>query len=149
MRYCDNVFIQIMKRLKEFSCIYTVIKRRIKERYSDVVKEWNEIQMFIMWEYSNGHLNVSDKYCCHCCLYSLGGQCSHTHSRYSCSNCIKCFTFLDDTVVTFLNDIKSHIVSEYEIKELDYIIQSLPKFRNSITHYMAHRLRSKVQFISI
>ena len=101
----------MIRRLQELTYSDEDLKW-IKERSRDMIKEWNGIQMFIMWEYSNSHFNITDEYCYHCFFFSLGGQCTHTHNKLSCSKFMKEFSFLDSIVRMFLTDSMTRVQNE-------------------------------------
>lgn len=150
LRYSGSVFIRMVKRVVEFEFTNADEKKEVKERSSNLLKEWEEVQMFVMWEYTNRHLKESSSDPAHCYTYALGGKCTHhNHRKKSCSKCNSCFDFFDKNAKQFLDYASQHLLNDNYSKEVKSMYRALPIFTYSIKHYMAHRLRAKVQFNAI
>lgn len=103
-----------------------------------------------MWEYSNNHLQIRSTDIMHCCSYDLGGSCKDGHAIEMCHTCYTCRSFFDKVVNGFLQRVTSLKFTDYNHKdELISMINTLPTLTHSITCYMSHRLRAKVQFHAI
>jgi len=137
-----------MNRITELSFPPNV-KTVIAERLTVLLTEWNEIQHFILWEYSNKHLKMEDEDAIHCCQHALGKHCIHIHKRASCNKCSVCFDFFERKIGIFLLSIKDHISEKDEEQEFKSMIKAVPKFAHAVVHYMAHRLCAVVQFAVI
>mmetsp|Transcript_21013 Transcript_21013/g.29472 ORF Transcript_21013/g.29472 Transcript_21013/m.29472 type:complete len:980 (-) Transcript_21013:30-2969(-) len=149
LRYCGNVFVRMMKRVADFRFIDMETLNMVKEKTKLFLKEWSSIEMFLMWEYSNRHLNKNSTDICHCCGYALGGSCTHIHTLESCNKCAGCFTFFRTKVKPFLQEVKDLNQNADELSELESMFRAISKLTHAVTYYMAHRLRAKVQFEEI
>eukprot|EP00559_Dactyliosolen_fragilissimus_P007958 CAMPEP_0184871406 /NCGR_PEP_ID=MMETSP0580-20130426/40701_1 /TAXON_ID=1118495 /ORGANISM="Dactyliosolen fragilissimus" /LENGTH=1005 /DNA_ID=CAMNT_0027374063 /DNA_START=1121 /DNA_END=4139 /DNA_ORIENTATION=- len=149
LRYCGNVFVWMMKRVADFRFIDMETLNMVKEKAKLFLKEWSSIEMFLMWEYSNRHLNKTSTDICHCCGYALGGSCTHIHTLESCNKCAGCFTFFCTKVKPFLQEVKDLNQNADELSELESMFRAISKLTHAVTYYMAHRLRAKVQFEEI
>lgn len=83
----------MMKRVADFEYTDAATKDHVKERAKSLMQEWDAIRMFVVWEYSNPHLKMTDKDISHCCTYALGGTCTHAHKLQSCSKYCGCVKF--------------------------------------------------------
>ena len=72
LRYSASVFTQMMKRVSCFAYVDSDEQRAVKTEADSLIEEWKNIQMFLMWEYSNRHLKIEDCDRAHCCTYALG-----------------------------------------------------------------------------
>lgn len=106
-----------------------------------------------MWEYSHPHLSIENKDPVHCCCFGLGGSCDHSpmgkHNIIGCKKCLRCFRFSEYDVQLFLKSCLVMALTEDEITELKTMIDSIPKLQYGLKHYLAHRMRARVQFDAI
>lgn len=124
-------------------------KREVTEQCTSLLKEWKDIQMFVMWEYTDRHLKMSSLDPAHCCTYALGGICTHKHNTRSCAKCNSCLDFFNKKVKGFLDYVVSRLGEDSKSDEIKSMYRAIPILTYAIRHYMAHRLRAKVQFVAI
>ena len=86
-RYCSSVFVKIMKRILEFEFSDNEVFKNIRRKVKHLQEEWERIQLFVMWEYANCHLEQRSNDICHCCCYALCGRCGHVHRPHSSATC--------------------------------------------------------------
>jgi hypothetical protein len=147
MRYSSQTFLDMLTRLRELECFDNGVL--IVNGTLHLQEEWENLQQFIMWSYSNQHLQISDTNAPHCCTYALGGECDHEHVS-ACGKCSRLATFFDTSVATFLKDIVLNQLNDSDVRpEIDTMIAAVPRFTCMVKHYSAHRLRAKVQFYEI
>ena len=96
----------------------------VKEEMTELLNDWDQIEMFVMWEYSNRHLKIEDKDVCHCCTCALGGICGNIHENRTCNTCSECLTFFDIKVKKYLLHVRDLIENESERNELNTMITS-------------------------
>lgn len=149
LRYSGNIFTRMMTRLLDFEYRNIQGKREVTEQCKSLLKEWKDVQMFVMWEYTNRHLKMSSSDPAHCCTYTLGGICTHKHNTRSCAKCNSCLDFFYKKVKGFLDYVVSRLGEDSESDEIKSMYRAIPILTYAIKHYMAHRLRAKVQFVAI
>ena len=122
----------------------------LKNDVTSIHDEWKRIQLFVMWEFSNRHLKITQKDPVHCCTYALKAAGNAIYNQHCYDKCSDCFTFFDVRVNDLIKRVKDLRSSfDENTQELDSMIASLPKFTYNLIHYMAHRVRAKVQFSAI
>lgn len=137
----------MLGRLREMQCFKneTLIAARTKE----LEEEWDKLQQFMMWSYSNQHVRIFDVDTAHCAAYALGGVCPHEH-LVACAECVRLFTFFDTTVSSFLSDTVLQELNNHEFRpEIQTMIDAIPRLSSMVKHYTSHRMRAKVQFHEI
>lgn len=152
LRYSASVFVRMMKRIMDFEYTTTEQKNEVKEKCTNLVKDWEEIQMYIMWEYTDSHLEISSQDRAHCCTYALDPKKSkqRRYNTQCCGKCNSCLDFFDTNVKNTLDKVKSLVATnENDSEELGSMYRALPLLKYAVKHYMAHRLRAKVQFVAI
>ena len=60
---------------------------------------------FLTRKYGKHPLKQSDNDILHSCTFILAGKCEHSHQENSCIKCLTCFSFFQNKVLPFLNNI--------------------------------------------
>ena len=150
-RHCGSTFEAMMKAFTsmEFQIEY---KAKVKEEARELIDEWHSIELFVMWEYSNKHINLKSPDKSHCCTYALGGNFDgYVYDKYSCDKCINCLTFFKEKVLRFISRNEIFILTDDQTvtQEVRTMKESIPLLSKAIRMYMAHRMRALVQFAEI
>ena len=87
LRYSGRVFIDMLKRVKEFPFVSLENKKGVEENIEDLLGEWDDIQSFFIWEYSNRHLKLIDEEISHCSNDVVGMVRFHVDKENSCEKC--------------------------------------------------------------
>lgn len=111
LRYSSKIFFSMLGRLRELQCFDDV--SLIAARTKELGEEWDQLQQFMMWSYSNQHVRIIDEDTAHCAAYALGGVCHHEH-LVACAECVPLFTFFDKTVSLFLTDTVLQELNDHE-----------------------------------
>ena len=112
LRSCSYIFIKMIKRVIDLPYVDVATARSVKVEATALLSEWDQIQQFVMWEYSNRHLQIEDQDICHCCSHALNNCCTHGHKQESCAKCNNCFTFFDLQVRSFLSQVQEQEVED-------------------------------------
>ena len=64
--------------------------------------DWEDLQHFLMWKYSNQHMKISDSDAAHCETYALGGNYDNEHVGV-CAHFTILMNFFDMPLESFLN----------------------------------------------
>ena len=103
---------------------------------------------FLTWEYGKHHLKKSDNDILHYCTFALGGKCKHSHQENSLIKCLTCFSFFQNKVLPFLNNVNDE-VSYNDNDDVVYMMDILTRLSNAVTHYSSYCLRVNVQFLAM
>ena len=116
-------------------CWYWSLKQNTEERVANSL-------------YRKYHLKQSDNDILHCCTFALGGKCENSRQENSCIKCLTCFSFVQNKMLPFLNNVNYEVSSndKYEVVSMIYAV---PKISNAFTHYASHTLCANVQFSDI
>lgn len=127
-------------------------------------KEWQEIYMFLNYEYYNVHLGVNNTDSAHCCVFGIGGKCvDHQHPDVLSapfSDCKKCslpFQFATRTFPEYLKRLTGDLDISGEDEEsnqsLKEEVESMQEAADSLFQvtrtFAAHKARAKIQFAAI
>mmetsp|Transcript_14660 Transcript_14660/g.18464 ORF Transcript_14660/g.18464 Transcript_14660/m.18464 type:complete len:153 (-) Transcript_14660:436-894(-) len=146
MRYASRTFIAMIKRACELCSKNTDIACEA----DDILIQFRKIQQFIMWDYSHNHLQLSSNDSAHCCTFALDGDCDHEHSQTSCNKCcsVMKLTSTDGPVAKFLENVHT-AGGNHVVEEVPTMKNAVPRLREMLKYYLAHRLRANVQFFEI
>ena len=148
MRYASNLFVSMMKRVCNLDSSVNN-KDEIQCKDEELIHEWKIHEQFIMWDYPTNHLSLQSEDIAHCCRCALGGYCDESHPENSCPRCSKLVTFFDTKVCEYLHIVMNNLDDKSEESEIKSMLCAVPKFGFMLKHYIAHRLRAKVQFHAI
>lgn len=149
MRDFGKNFCLMMNRILEIENLRA--QESVTLRIAELLEQWNDIRQFILWEYSNNHIQISSEDSIRCSAFALGGTCSHVHTsvHMCCEKCSKTISFFNDvadyitsSVIGFLND-------QSYTDELQSMVGASKTCSVLLRQYLAHRLRAKVQFYAI
>lgn len=151
-------------RMRDFGATFQKMMKRIVEifdvdnqggalaKVNLLLEERSNIEQFVLWEFSNKHLQISPEDIIHCCTFALAGRCEHQHnaSRTCCTKCANAIKFFDCTVRTFIEQSNTALDKEEEhMAEFNSILDATSKLSSMLRQYMSHRLRAKVLFSAI
>lgn len=92
LRCFASVFDDMTMRLSLSAYANTNDIKQVEESAVLLIKEWEEVQMLLMREYSSYHLQIEDEDQIRCCTFALGRPCANTHAAEICEKCSPCFT---------------------------------------------------------
>eukprot|EP00957_Ditylum_brightwellii_P167385 12743154-Ditylum_brightwellii.AAC.1 len=69
----------MLRRLAEMPYISSGVALSIKLKLQNLLSTWKDMYLFLSFEYSFKHLELSCRDLAHCSTYALGGTCQHEH----------------------------------------------------------------------
>ena len=113
------------------------------------MKEWEEIELFLKWEYTKNHFSLDTNDRDHFCRCALGGECHRVHSNHGYKKCCEVVTFFSKLVRPLFQHAIDTSQDEDDFREVVTMTNATLKLTDNLKHYMSHRVRSKIQFIAI
>lgn len=125
-------------------------KQWVKFTANVLKRDWESIEQLVIWEYGTKHLKQQNQNLFHCCSHALGETCIQVHNTESFKQCASCFEYFVIYVRAYLSELKRKPFENDECSsKLKSMINAIPIMAISVQHYMAHRLRAKIQFDAI
>ena len=150
-RHCGSTFQAMIKAFTNMA-FQVGHKAKVKEEAYQLLEEWRSIELFVMWEYSNKHIDLKSPDKSHCCTHALSGESDgYVYGEDSCDKCIQCLTFFEQTVSGFISRNENFLLQgdATVTEKVKAMKESIPLLSAAIRMYMAHRMRALVQFAEI
>jgi hypothetical protein len=168
LKYASDVYIGMLKRLIALAPIADFTGKflpeneesrngwKVRDDCNQLLAKWDETQQFMAYEFSEKHLNIDSVKKDHCCRFAVNKEstCTHTHEHAHCKQCVETFNCVERfrSLLYFIDEtcrVKNVELDKETKTELATMEKAAPFVEQHVVHYLAHRLRAKVQFTSI